>query len=216
MIGILSSVSRCTDSCSRNGRAQANARQHQPSALRRAHGVDHRYRGGLRAAGGALGRQVVRAGTGKGASSRNLLPEWAWRWLADLLVAGEQGTTKMGEGTRTYLRKRGLIAEECQEEGLFAPLTVRLSEAGGAYYAEQWAVSAEAESFSLIVSIERLETAPALSAEVVWDDPSGYLEGEWQDGPVPWSLAAGSQLLADLPRLIQVFAAAVERGKPSA
>jgi hypothetical protein len=75
--------------------------------------------------------------------------------------------------------------------------------------------ASEAESFSLNVSIERLETAPALIAEVVWDDPSGYLEGEWQDDLVPWSLAAGSQLLADLPQLLQVFAAAVERGKPS-
>jgi len=90
-----------------------------------------------------LGRQVVRAGTGKGASSRNLLPDWAWRWLADLHVAGKQGSQRMGEGTRTYLRKRGLIVEELQGEGLFAPVVVRLSEAGRAYYQAQWAAYAE-------------------------------------------------------------------------
>jgi hypothetical protein len=91
----------------------------------------------------ALGRQVVRAGTGKGASSRNLLPEWAWRWLADLFVAGEQGSQRMGEGTRTYLRKRGLVTEERQGQALYAPVVVRLSEAGRAYYEAQWAAYAE-------------------------------------------------------------------------
>lgn len=81
----------------------------------------------------ALGRQVVRAGTGKVASSRNSLPEWAWRWLADLFVAGEQGNSQMGDGTRTYLRKRGLIVEERQGVTI-EPATIRFDPIGCSFY----------------------------------------------------------------------------------
>jgi ADP-ribose pyrophosphatase YjhB (NUDIX family) len=48
---------------------------------------------------------------------------------------------------------------------------------------------------------------------VCWDN--GVIEADWRDPSLPWSLAAGSQLLADLPQLLQVFAATVERGYPS-
>jgi hypothetical protein len=73
----------------------------------------------------------------------------------------------------------------------------------------------QAERLVLMIAFWNLTTAPELEASVSWEEPSHDLEAEWQDGPVPWSLAAGSQLLADLPRLIQVFAEAVDRGYPS-
>jgi hypothetical protein len=66
-----------------------------------------------------------------------------------------------------------------------------------------------------MIAFWNLTTAPEIEAYVSWEEPSHDLEAEWQDDPVPWSLAASSQLLAALPQLLQVFAAAVERGKPT-
>ncbi|HEU4325299.1 MAG TPA: hypothetical protein VFS21_19305 [Roseiflexaceae bacterium] len=75
-----------------------------------------------------LGRQVARAG-GAPVPARDLLPDWAWRWLATLSTASAGAA--MGERTREFLHKRGLIVLD--EWGL-----ARISDAGRAYYEQHW------------------------------------------------------------------------------
>jgi hypothetical protein len=68
---------------------------------------------------------------------------------------------------------------------------------------------------ALIVSFEKLQSNPIMFAEVVWDDPSGHMEADWEFEGVEVSEENVNRLLAELPHLFQVFEEAVQRGYPS-
>jgi hypothetical protein len=74
----------------------------------------------------------------------------------------------------------------------------------------------EPDLVDLLVGIRHLTTEPELeSLYVCWGHPSGYVELELLDRPVPLDDAAWSSAEAAVPRLVEALRSAIKRGRPA-
>jgi hypothetical protein len=66
----------------------------------------------------------------------------------------------------------------------------------------------------LSINLDRLNTLPSINVDVSWGDPSGYIEAELFETPVPVSESTVESVRKALPDLFKTLHGIITRGKP--
>jgi hypothetical protein len=103
-------------------------------------------------------------------------------------------------------------------------LTVYDSEVGSltTWQGHDWGIDcvlespgSETDQIALSLELNHLDSTPMIvGADVCWGHPSGHLEAQLVDEPIPFSDDALERLVAALPTLVSALVTALERAQP--